>query len=110
MSWNLEVVSDQLALLKLSAAVRSKLANPQYPDYAIFHASEDFTYVFANATHAEKPKGMPSNLLSNIWWIDSETIKRTTKTTNQLNRQDTNSKLSRKFGTNDWMLGSKWIK
>ena len=66
--------------------------------------------MFASANHAEKPKGVSAELLENIWCIDSDTAKRTIKTTTQLNGQDKNSNLSRNFGTNDRMLRYRRIK
>ena len=66
--------------------------------------------VCVGASHAEKPRGVNAELLQKIWRIDSETAKRTIKTTSQLNRQDVNSKLSRNFGTNDRMLRYRRIK
>ena len=42
--------------------------------------------------------------------MDSETAKRTLKTTTQLCRQDMDSKLSGNFGTNDRMLRDRRIK
>ena len=68
-----DLLDEQLSLLKLSAVVGSNVSNHQYPNCALFYASEDFTNVFSIATHAEKPKGVSANLLSNICRIDSET-------------------------------------
>ena len=65
---------------------------------------------FASASHAENPKGVDAELLQKIWRIDSDTAKRTIKTTTQLNKQDIKSKLSRNFGTNDQMLRYRRIK
>ena len=104
------ILDEQLSLLQLSAEVESIVANPQVSDCVIFYASEDFTDVFASATHAENPKGVSVDLLSKIWRIDYETTKGTIKTTTQLNKQDANSKLSQNFCTNDWILLYKWIK
>ena len=105
-----DLLDEQVALSNFSAAVWSTVANLQYPDCAIFHASEDLTDVFASATHSENLKGVSADLLSKFWRIDSETAKITIKTTTKLNSQDVNSKLSRNFGTNDRMLQYKRIK
>ena len=64
----------------------------QDPDCEYLGSIKNFTNDFASATHDEKPKGVDAKLLQNIWRIDSETEKRTIKTTTQLNRQDVNSK------------------
>ena len=66
--------------------------------------------MFEGATYAKNSKVLSTNLLSNIFRVDSETEKQTIKTTTHLNRQHANSNLSRNFGTNDWMLRYKLIK
>ena len=74
------------------------------PDCGSLGSIKKIMDAFARKTHAEKPKGVDAKLLQNIWQIDSETAKRTIKTTTHLNRQDVNSKLSKNFVTNDYML------
>ena len=99
-----EVINDQVTTSKFSAAVGSTMANPKDPYWEMLYATEQEMRGFASATHAEKRKGVSPELLEKIWRIDNKTAKRTIRTTTQLNRQETNSKLSRNFGTNDRML------
>ena len=66
--------------------------SPRDHDCEYLGSIKNLMYAFASATHAEKSKGVDAELLQNIWRIDSDTEKRTIKTTNQLNRQDVNSK------------------
>ena len=54
-----------------------------------------------SASYAGKPSGVSTELLQKRWRIDSETAKRTIKTTTHLCRQDMDSKLSWNFGTTD---------
>ena len=98
------LLDNQLALSKFSGAFMSTFANPQDTDFEIFHSREDSIDFFASITHAENPKGVSADLLSNISQIYSETVKQTPKKKTHPNRQDENSNLSRNFGTNDWML------
>ena len=98
------MINDQVTTSKFSAAVGITMANPQYPDWETFYANEQKMRGFASATHAEKRKGVSPELLEKIWRIDNSTVKRTIRTTTQLNKQEANSKLSRNFGTNDRML------
>ena len=114
-----DLLDDHIALSKFSTAVGSTTARIQDPDSVMDFWDSDSDYAsvtddlkdaFAGASHAEKPKGVDSKLLQKIWRIDSDTAKRTIKTTTQLNRQDVNSKLSRNFGTNDRMLRYRRIK
>ena len=86
------------------------MANPQDPDWEILYATEQEMRGFASATHAEKRKGVSTELLNKTWRIDNKTAKRTIPTTTQLNRQEANSKLSNNFGTNDRMLRYRGIK
>ena len=104
------LLDDNMALSKCSAAVGSTTSVPEDTNCVIFECkeavggfSDEFTASVC-ATHAEKPKGVTSELLKNIWRIDDSTVKRTIEITTQLNRQDVNSKLSQNFGTNDRML------
>jgi len=59
---------------------------------------------------ANKSSGIKPIDLSKIWGIDIETARRTLEATTQLKQQDSDSTLSRKFSTNDWMLRYKRIK
>ena len=99
-----KMINEQVATSKFSAAVGITMSNPQDPDREILYATEQEMRGFASATHAEKRKGVSPELLEKIWRIDNSTAKRTICTTNQLNRQEENSKLSRNFGTKDCML------
>ena len=105
-----EMINEQVATSKFSAAVGSTMANPKYPDREILYATEKEMRGFASATHAEKRKGVSPELLEKIWRIKNSTAKRTICTTTQLNRQEANSKLSRDFGTNDRRLRYRRIK
>ena len=95
-----EMINDQVATSKFSAAIGSTMANPQDHDWEILYATEQEMRGFASATNAKKRKGVSPELLEKIWRINNSTAKRTIITTTQLNRQEENSKLSRNFGTN----------
>ena len=112
-----DLLDDGIALSKFSTAVGSTSAilkdpesvmdlwdSPRYPDCEYLGSIKKFMDAFTSATHAENPKEVDSKLLQIFWQINSETAKRTIKTTTQLNTQDINSKLSRNFGTNNHML------
>ena len=99
-----EMINEQVATSKFSAAVGNTMVNPQDPYREIIYATEQEMRGFASATHAEKRKGVSPELLEKIWRIDNSTAKRTIRTTTQLNRQEANSKLSKNFGTNNYML------
>ena len=105
-----KMINEQVATSKFSAAEGSTMANPQDPDREILYATEQEMRGFASATHTEKQKGVSPELLEKILRIDNSTAKRTIHTTNQLNRQEANSKLSRNFVTNDRMLRYRRIK
>ena len=47
--------------------------------------------------------------LSKVWRISDEAAQQTLEVTTQLNKQDVNASLSRRFGTNNWMLRYKRI-
>ena len=102
-----DILDDNIALSKFSAAVRSTSASPKYPDSVMdfwdspkdldcesLGSCNKFMDAFASATHAENQKGVDAKLLQKILQIDSETANCTIKTTTELNRQDVNSKLS----------------
>ena len=111
-----DLLDDNIALSKFATAVGSMPATSQDPDSVIDfwddpepdveHIGEGSALidVFASATHAEKPKGVYSELLQKVWRIDEKTTKRKIKTTPQSNCQDLNPKLSRDFETNNSML------
>ena len=105
-----EMINEQVATSKLSAAVGNTMASPQYPEREILYENQQEMRRFASATHAEKRKGVSPKLLDKIWRIDNSTAKRTIRTTTQLNRQEANSKLSKNCGTNDRMLRYMRIK
>ena len=71
--------------------------------------SEDESIFQSSAAHAETPMGVTAEQLSKVWRISEETAKRTLNVTTQLNKQDANASLSRRFGTNDRMLRYKRI-
>ena len=53
-----DMINEQVATSKFSAAVGSTMANPQDPDREILYATEQEMRGFASATHAEKWKGV----------------------------------------------------
>ena len=53
-----EMINEQVATSKFSAAVGCTMANPQDTDREILFATEQEIRVFASATHAEKRKGV----------------------------------------------------
>ena len=58
-----EMINEQVATSKFSAAVGSTMANPQDRDREILYATEKEMRGFASATHAEKQKGVSPELL-----------------------------------------------
>ena len=74
-----------------------------------FDNDED-EYIFElSAAHAETPKGVTAEHLSKVWRISDEAAQQTLEFTTQLNKKDVNSSLSRRFGTNNWVLQYKII-
>ena len=63
----------------------------------------------ASAAHVDTPKGVTAEQLSKVWRISHEDAKKTLDVTSQLNKQDADASLSRRFGTNDRMLRYKRI-
>ena len=57
----------------------------------------------------KRQRGVTAEHLSKVWRISDEVAQRTLKVTTQLNKQDVNPSLSRRFGTNDRMLRYKRI-
>ena len=100
-----DLLDAQIDVLKCSVAVGSTTTsnsqdpdcNPEELDFELFLVDKELLYVSESETHAEKTKGVLVELLEKILCIDSETEKQTINTTTQLNRQYTNSKLSRIF-------------
>ena len=76
-------------------------ANPQDEMECTLFESE---FASTAATHAERPKGVNKELLMKVWRIPENEARRTLQVTTQLNHQDADSNLSRRFGTNDRML------
>ena len=113
-----DLLDDNISLSKFSTSVGSTTVKQQDPESEmnIWDQCESVGLgsghmdAFASASHAENPKGVDAELLQKIWRIDSDTAKRTINTTTQLNRQDINSKLSKKIGTNYRMLRYRRIK
>ena len=66
-------------------------------------------YLIFSETHANTPKGVTSEHLSKVWTISDEESQQTLEVTTQLNKQDVNTSLSRRFGTNNRMLRYKRI-
>ena len=78
---------------------------------SILEASQDKNEYdkFISATHAERTKEILKEMLAKFWKISEDEVRRTLKVTSQLNHQDPDSCLSRKFGTNNCMLQYKRI-
>ena len=101
-----DLLDGNIAISKFSAVVGSTSVKQQDPLCVmdIWDHCENvgpgigYMDAFASASHAKNFKGVDAELLQIIWRIDSDTAKRTTNTTTQLNRQDINSKPSRNFG------------
>ena len=74
-----------------------------------FKDNEDDSIFELAAAHAETPKGVTAEHLSKVWRISDEVAQRTLEVTTQLNKQDVNASLSRRYGTNDRMLRYKRI-
>ena len=99
------LLNANISLSKLSASVGSTTVKQQDPDCVVdiwykcksVGAGSDYMEELTSTYHAEKPKGVDAELLQKIWRIDSDTAKRTINTTTQLNRQNINSKLFKKF-------------
>ena len=94
-----ELLDDHVAESKIGMAIGSmNAANPQ----------DDTTCTLfeptASATHVERPKGVNKEVLMKVWRIPEDEARRTLQVTTQLNHQDADSNLSRRFGTNDRML------
>ena len=68
-----------------------------------FLNDEDFVFE-SSAAHAETPKGVTAAQLSKVWCISEEDAKRTLDVTSQLIKQDADTSLARRFGTNDRSL------
>lgn len=56
------------------------------------------------ATHSESARGVTAEHLSKVWKISEEDAFRTLKQTTQLDKQDADASLARRFGTNNRML------
>ena len=65
---------------------------------------EDDCIFELKAAHAESAKGVTAEHLSKVWKISEEEASRTLEQTTQLNKQDADASLARRFGTNDRML------
>ena len=61
------------------------------------------------AAHAESPKGITAEHLRKVWRISEEVAQRTLDVTTQLNKQDADTSLSYRFGTNNRSLWYKRI-
>ena len=74
-----------------------------------FDNDEDDSIFELSSAHADTPKGITAEHLSKVWRISDEAAQQTLEVTTQLNKQDVNASLSRRFGTNDRMLRYKRI-
>ena len=85
--------------------VKGKLAMEAGSIFIDDFLSDDEDFVFeSSAAHAETPKGVTAAQLSKVWCISEEDAKRTLDVTSQLIKQDADTSLARRFGTNDRSL------
>jgi len=94
-----QVFEDDLVRSKIGMAIGSMhAADPQDDmDCELFDG-------LLSATHAERPKGVSKETLMKVWRISEDEARRTLEVTTQLNHQDPDTNLSRRFGTNDRQL------
>ena len=59
-----EMINEQVATSKFSAAVENTMANPQDPDREILYATDQEMRGFASATHYENRKGVSLELVT----------------------------------------------
>eukprot|EP00957_Ditylum_brightwellii_P074360 5649463-Ditylum_brightwellii.AAC.1 len=69
----------------------------------------DLDAVMASPTHARQSRGVDTEHLSKVWWIDIDTARQAIGTTTQHNTWTEHPTLSRNYGTNDRMLRYKCI-
>ena len=69
-----------------------------------FDDDEDDSIFELSEAHADTPKLVTAEHLSKFWRISYESAQQTLEVTTQLNKQDVNASLSRRFGANDQML------
>ena len=105
-----DLLDEQLSLSRLSAAVGSTVDNPQDPYCLVFMQVKTSLMSLKVKPMLKSRKDCLPIYCLRFGGLILKLQKRTIKKTTQLNRQDTNSNLSRNFGTNDWMLRYKWIK
>ena len=92
-----EMVTSRASKGKLAMEAGSVRLNDMF--------SEDDDLIFeSSAAHVDTPKGVTAAQLSKVWCISEEDAKRTLDVTTQLNKQDADASLARRFGTNDRML------
>ena len=85
--------------------VKGKLAMEAGSIFIDDFLNDDEDFVFeSSAAHAETPKGVTAAQLSKVWCISEEDAKRTLDVTSQLIKQDADTSLARRFGTNDRSL------
>ena len=65
--------------------------------------------IMVSAAHAGKSKGIYSAHLAKIWQIDHNMAEKTLDIMTQNSQRTDDPKLSRNYGTNDWMLRYKQI-
>ena len=70
----------------------------------VFNDDEDDSIFELSAAHADTPKGVTSENLRKVCRISDKSAQQTLEVTTQLNKQDVNASLSRRFGANDQML------
>jgi len=102
-----QIMEEKLAESKFSMAIGSTTYHADNDeDCELFMPSGSSEI---SATHAERPKGVSKEQLSKIWRIPEDEARRTLEVTTQLNQQDAEGSLSRRFSTNDRMLRYKRI-
>ena len=100
------VMEENLRASKFAMAAGSTMAgNPQDPDQG-----EVFIDLEAAATQGQQTGGVSKEHLAKVWRLNEDEARRTLEVTSQLNKQDADSSLSRRFGTNDRMLRYRRLK
>ena len=68
-----------------------------------FQEDDDFMFELS-AVHVDTPKGVTAAQFSKVWCILEDDANRTLDITTRLNKQDADSSLARRFGTNNRIL------
>ena len=107
--------SDRMEFSKFTMAIGSTTANKGSCELLLTdldNSSADIAEAWTDigSTAAGSPKGVTSDMLSNIWIISHEMAVKTIALTSQLNGEGENTSLAINLGTNECMLRYRWIK